>query len=183
MPDYLPERPVPNRLPDNSVASGKTPMKKAALAGALLIALPLLPWSGMSMHPANAQAQNAQDLEQVQCAEGDGWLECRAAAGDPLAMYRLGRNAYDKARVDGDFTEALQIGRKLAAEGDKNGKRLLKMVHLQLSWGNHKDYAQAYVWMVEDRNSGVDYLDKLIVNLSEKMTPQQLAEAKRQLGQ
>ena len=163
-------------------------MKKEALAGVFAIALMLLPWAGMLVHPANAQdnsarENDAQETEQIQCVEGEGWLECRAAAGDRLAMYRLGRDAYDKAQEDGDYTEALQMGRKLAAEGDKNGKRLLKMVHLQLSWGHHKDNVQAYVWMVEDRNSGIDYLDKLINNLSDKMTPQQLAEAKLKAGQ
>jgi hypothetical protein len=135
------------------------------------------------MYPAAAQQTNAQDPAEVQCAEGDGWLECKAAAGDRLAMYRLGRNAYEQARVDGDFTEALQMGRTLAATGDKNGARLLKMVHLQLSWGNHKDYVQAYVWMVEDQQAGVDYLDKLIRNLGDKMTPEQLAQARALAGQ
>lgn len=149
-------------------------MKMAALLGVFAMAL---------IHSALAQEKNAQVLEQEQCVEGDGWLECRAAAGDRLAMYRLGRSAYEQARQDGDFTQALQMGRKLAATGDKNGKRLLKMVHLQLSWGNHKDNVQAYVWMVEDRESGIDYLDKLINNLSDKMTPQQIVEAKRKAGQ
>jgi len=151
--------------------------KRTALAGvAIALALMQFPWSGQLIDPVHAQ-------EEVRCPEDDGWLECRAAAGDPLAMYRLGRTEYEKAREDGDFTEALQMGRKLAATGDKNGERLLKMVHLQLSWGHNKDYVQAYVWMVEDRNSGIDYLDKLINNLSEKMTPQQLAEAKQLAGQ
>ena len=150
-----------------------------------MLALALMPilWSGVLVHPAGAQEANAQAPNEVQCVEGDGWLECRAAAGDRLAMYRLGRNAYEQAREDGDFTEALQMGRKLAATGDKNGARLLKMVHLQLSWGNHKDDVQAYVWMVEDQQAGIDYLDKLIRNLGDKMTPEQLAQAKALAGQ
>ena len=134
------------------------------------------------MRPASAQENSVQATEQVQCVEGDGWLECRAAAGDRLAMYRLGRDAYEQARQDGDYTEALRMSRALAAEGDKNGKRLLKMVHLQLSWGRHNDNVQAYVCMVEDRNSGYEYLDKLIGDLSDKMTPQQLTQAKQKAG-
>ena len=57
------------------------------------------------------------------------------------------------------------------------------MTHLQLGWGNHKDYVQAYVWMVEDQQAGIDYLDNLISNLAGKMTPEQLAEAKDLAGQ
>lgn len=119
----------------------------------------------------------------AECPQGEGWLECRAAAGDRLAIYRLGRTAYEEARETGDFSEALRMGRELAYEKDKNGERLLKMVHLQLSWGNHKDYVQAYDWMVEDRQKGFDYLDKLIVNLAAKMTPEQLARAKELVGE
>jgi hypothetical protein len=134
---------------------------------------------GQLIQPVHAQ----QEPDQAQCVEGDGWLECRAAAGDHLAMYRIGRTEYEQARENGDFTEALQSGRKLAATGDKNGKRLLKMVHLQLSWGKHKDNVQAYVWLVEDEQAGIDYLDKLIRNLADKMTPEQLAQAKELAGQ
>ncbi len=147
-------------------------VKRTVLAGmAAMLALMQFPWSELLIHLAHAQ-------EEVQCVEGEGWLECRAAAGDRLAMYRLGRTAYDQAREDGDFTEALRRGRELAAQGDKNGERLLKMVHLQLSWGNHKDNVQAYVWLVEDQQAGIDYLDNLIRNLGNKMTPEQLAQAK-----
>ena len=151
---------------------------KAALASmALTLALMQSPWPGTLVHAVHAQ----EDAEQ--CVEGDGWLECRAAAGDRMAMYRLGRTAYEQAREDGDFTDALRRARELADQGDKNGARLLKMVHLQLGWGNHKDNVQAYVWMVEDRSAGRDYLDKLIQNLSEKLSPQQLARAKELAGQ
>ncbi len=119
----------------------------------------------------------------AECPQDEDWLECRAAAGDRLAIYRLGRTAYEEARETGDFSEALRMGRELAYEKDKNGERLLKMVHLQLSWGNHKDYVQAYDWMVEDQGRGFDYLDNLIGNLAEKMTPEQLARAKELAGE
>jgi len=160
------------------VISKVTHVKKIAVLGAtLVLALTQFPCSVQLIHPAHAQD------ESVQCVEGDGWLECRAAGGDRLAMYRLGRTAYEQARETGDFSEPLRIGRELVAQKDKNGERLLKMTHLQLSWGNHKDYVQAYVWMVEDQQAGSDYLDKLIRNLADKMTPEQLAEARELAGQ
>ncbi|NIO38891.1 MAG: hypothetical protein GTO41_01045 [Burkholderiales bacterium] len=137
------------------------------------LVLIITPWPRQAFYVAYAQAE-----EEVHCQQGEQWLECKAAAGDPLAKYRLGRTAYDNARETGDFSEPLRIGRELVAQNERNGKRLLKMTHLQLSWGNHKDYVQAYVWLVEDRESGIDYLDPLIRNLGDKMTPEQLARAK-----
>jgi hypothetical protein len=151
-------------------------LKRGALTAAVLVlALANFPWVSDGTRPVHAQ-------ETDDCPEGEGWLECKAAAGDPLAQYRLGRTAYDEARQTGDFSEALRIGRDLVAQDDRNGKRLLKMVHLQLSWGHHKDYVQAYVWMVEDKKAGLDYLDKLIGNLGDRMTPEQLAAAKKMTG-
>jgi len=151
-------------------------MKRVTVAGAaIVVALTIFPWSGEDTGSAYAQ-------EEANCPEGDGWLECKAAAGDPLALYRLGRMAYDEARETGDFSGALRIARELADQDDRNGKRLLKMVHLQLSWGNHNDYVQAYVWLVEDQKADTDYLDQLIGNLADKMAPEQLARAKALAG-
>ena len=45
----------------------------------------------------------------AECPSGENWLECRAAAGDKLAIYRLGRTAYEEARETGDFSEPLRI--------------------------------------------------------------------------
>jgi hypothetical protein len=123
------------------------------------------------------------ETPEAACPEGDGWLDCRAAAGDRMAVYRLGRTAYEGARESGDFSEALRLSRQLAAARDKNGERLLKMVHMQLGWGAHKDYVQAYVWLSEDMRGGSDYLDKWRRMLAEKMTAEQLEEAKSLAGE
>ncbi len=120
--------------------------------------------------------------EEPACPEGDGWLECRAKAGDRMAIYVLGRNAYETARESGDFSEALRLSRELAVTGDKNGERLLKMTQMQLGWGAHKDYVQAYVWLTEAIAGGSDYLVKWRAMLMEKMTPAQLAKAKELAG-
>lgn len=102
--------------------------------------------------------------------------------GDPGAMYAVGRNAYEAARSSGDFSEALDWARKLNAMGEKNGERLLKMVYLQLGWGAHRDYVQAYVWLSEGIVGGEDYLVKWRKTLAEKMTPEQIAAAKKRIG-
>lgn len=120
--------------------------------------------------------------DEAECPEGDGWLECKARTGDRLAIYRLGRTAYEEARESGNFAEALRLSRQLVGMDDKNGERLLKMVHMQLGWGAHTDYVQAYVWLSEDLASGDDYLDKWIKILAEKMTPEQLEQARALAG-
>lgn len=146
------------------------------------------PWIGIAMLVALASAPGIEGIatlaaaEETTCPEGDGWLECRAAAGDQRAIYRLGRTAYESARESGDFSEALRLSRQLAAAGDKNGERLLKMVHIQLGWGAHKDYVQAYVWLSEDMPGDDDYVGKWRNVLTEKMTPEQLEKAKSLAG-
>ncbi|HUU71271.1 MAG TPA: hypothetical protein VMW70_01500 [Burkholderiales bacterium] len=126
------------------------------------------------------EATAAEDS--IDCPEGDGWLECRAEAGDRYAIYRQGRTAYEEARESGDFSEALRLSRQLAATDDRNGARLLKMVHMQLGWGGHKDYVQAYAWLNEDAAAGIDYLDPWIRTLAEKMTAEQIQQAEHLTG-
>lgn len=148
-------------------------MKQSWVAIAVVLAFAPAFWPDAMLRAADAEE------EQAECPAGDGWLECRAQAGDRLAVYRLGRTAYEDARESGDFTEALRLARRLQATGDRNGERLLKMVYMQLGWGAHKDYVQAYVWMSEANAGGTEYLDKWRQMLAEKMTPQQLEEARK----
>ncbi len=130
----------------------------------------------------SSQAHGDEPAAPAECPKGEGWVECRAAAGDLLAIYRLGRTAYESARQSGDFSESLRLARQLNATGDKNGERLLKMVHLQLGWGTHKDYVQAYAWLVEDMGKDDEHLPKMLKQLAEKMTPEQLDRAKSLAG-
>ena len=126
------------------------------------------------------QARADEPPVEANCPRDEYWVACRAAAGDPLAIYRLGRTEYEKARESGDFTEALRLARQLNATKDKNGERLLKMVHLQLGWGGHKDFVQAYSWLVEDLPRDEEHIPKMLRQLAEKMTPEQISQAKAQ---
>lgn len=103
---------------------------------------------------------------------------CLAARGDTAAMYIVGRDAYERARGDGDFGPALAWARKLAAAGDKNGERLLKMTYIQLGSGAHRDLVQAYRWIEEGIAGGADYLVSWRRRLAEKMGPEELARAR-----
>ena len=119
---------------------------------------------------------------ETECPDGDQWLSCQAQKGDTAAMYTLGRRAYEKGRLSGDFTEALNWSRTLVSNQQKNGERLLKMVYLEFGWGNHKDLVQAYVWLSEAIDDGQDYLIPWRKMLAEKMSSEQLAEAKKRTG-
>jgi len=127
-------------------------------------------------------SERARAADESECPAGDGWLACQAQAGDPAAMYAVGRNAYEAGRTSGNFSQALDWARKLNATGDKNGERLLKMTYLQLGWGGHHDYVQAYVWLSEGIAGGDDSLVRWRKTLAEKMTPDQLAAAKKLAG-
>jgi len=148
-------------------------VERSIIALAISFALAVVPVaSGIS--PATAA--------ETHCPSEDDSAPCQTDKDDRVAVYVRGRNAYDTARTSGDFSEALALSRRLAAQGDKNGERLLKMVYLQLGWGAHRDYVQAYVWLSEGIASGADYLVRWRKILAEKMTSEQLAEAKKTAG-
>ena len=119
---------------------------------------------------------------ETQCPSEDYSAPCQEDKGERMALYAKGREAYDSARTSGDFSEALALSRQLAGQGDRNGERLLKMVYLQLGWGAHRDYVQAYGWLSEGIAGGADYLVRWRQILAEKMTSEQLAEAKKMAG-
>lgn len=143
----------------------------AALATAFLFAV-VIAAGGIS----------AATAAETQCSPEEDSAACQADMANRMAVYVQGRNAYDNARTSGDFSEVLALSRQLVAKGDKNGERLLKMVYLQLGWGAHRDYVQAYGWLSEGIAGGADYLVRWRQILAEKMTSDQLAEAKKMAG-
>ena len=149
-------------------------MKHSFTGISMVLALTAVVWAGAPLRLIAAGSN---------CPDGDSWIACQAQNGDPLAMYVMGRNAYDEARKTGDFTAPMNWARKVVAAGNPNGKRLLKMVHLQLGWAAHKDYVQAYVWLSEAIAGGDIYLVPWRKMLMEKMTPEQIAEAKKRAGE
>lgn len=148
-------------------------MKRWFAGLALLLALTFAPWAGGIGHVSAAESE---------CPAGNEWVPCQAQKGEPMAMYVMGRRAYEDARTAGDFTEALNWSRKLVAAHDENGERLLKMVYIQLGWGAHRDYVQAYVWLSEAIAAGDSYLVPWRNKLMQKMTAEQVAEAKKRAG-
>jgi hypothetical protein len=100
-----------------------------------------------------------------------------------LSLFVKGTDAYDKGRETGDLSEARSIARQLIDRKNKYGKRMMKQVYVQLALGVHKNYVEAYRWLQEaivneEKYTRVD-ITRLLDQLSEKMTPEQLAEAKK----
>lgn len=145
-------------------------MKPLRLVLALLVAMTLC-------HGAIVHA-TATDPD---CVSEADRIPCLAAQGDIMAMYVMGRRAYDAGRLDGDFTEALAWGQKVIKERRHTGKMLLKMVYLQLGTGVHRDYVQAHVWLREaiDSSEANLYLVPWLERLEAKMEPEQIERAKQ----
>lgn len=116
--------------------------------------------------------------------------EREADEAERIAIFVRARKGYEDARTSGDFSESLVLSRQLAAQGNRAAKGLLRMVYMQLGSGTHKDYVQAYVWLSEGIarsadypvKGGADFVSKWRKRLEEKMTPDQIAQAKKLAG-
>jgi len=101
-----------------------------------------------------------------------------------LATYIKAHDAYDRGRETGDLSEAYALAKELVANDDaKHGKGILRQIYIQAALGTHKNYVQAYRWVAEDIAAGASYkqlkMDKVLESIAQKMTPEQLAEAKK----
>ena len=102
-----------------------------------------------------------------------------------MELFIKGRDAFDRGRETGDFTEAHGYAAELMARQDlKHGKALMKFIYLQLGQGAHKNLVEAYRWVAADLAAGITYsrlpLERVLEQLAARMTPEQLDEAKRQ---
>ncbi len=105
-------------------------------------------------------------------------MECHAENGDGLAMYLVGRQAYEQGREDGDFSKAYKWAqRAMDAKFFPAAKMLYKMVHLQVGDGKHHDLVESHRWLTIAIDRGADYLVPWKPRLEARMTPEQLAEA------
>ncbi len=101
-----------------------------------------------------------------------------------LATFIKAHEAYDRGRETGDLSEAYKLAKELVANDDaKHGKGILRQIYIQAALGTHKNYVQAYRWVAEDVAAGTTYkqlrMDKILESIAQKMTPEQLAEAKK----
>jgi len=100
-----------------------------------------------------------------------------------MAMFIKGRDAFDRGREIGDFTEARGYALALIEDNDpRHGLALMKFIYVQLGLGVHKNLVEAYRWVSADIAAGTQYrrldLDRIRNQLERLMTPAQLEEAK-----
>jgi hypothetical protein len=101
-----------------------------------------------------------------------------------LGLFIKGREAYVRGRETGDLSEARSIALELLSRKDaKHGKILMKYIYMQVGQGVHKDLVESYRWVSSDLAAETSYsrldLERIRDRLIMKMTPEQLAEAKR----
>lgn len=98
--------------------------------------------------------------------------DCKNSKPYLIYLYTKGRDAYDAARISNNFTEAHEIALELLDRNERNGKRLFKMIIIQLASGNHKNMNEARQWIMDAIDRGVDYaplwLEKFERMLKEK---------------
>ena len=101
-----------------------------------------------------------------------------------IATYIKAHDAYDSGREIGDLSEAYALAKELVANDDaKHGRSILRQIFIQAALGTHKNYVQAYRWVAEEIAAGTSYkqlkMDKVLESIAQKMTPEQIAEAKK----
>jgi hypothetical protein len=101
-----------------------------------------------------------------------------------LDTYIRAHDAYDRGRETGDLSEAYALARELVANDDaKHGKSIIRQIYIQAALGTHKNLVESYRWVAADIATGASYkalkMDKVLESIAQKMTPEQLAEAKK----
>ena len=101
-----------------------------------------------------------------------------------LELFVKAHDAFDRGRETGDLTEARRYALELIARKDeRHGKTMMKYIYMQVGQGVHRNYVEAYRWIASDIAGGVSYkrldLERTRDLLAAKMTPEQLAEAKK----
>lgn len=101
-----------------------------------------------------------------------------------IRLFVQGRDAYERGRETGDFGEARRFALELIERKDaRHGKALMKYIYMQVAQGVHKDPVEAYRWVAADIAAGASYarlnLERVLEQLAAKMTPEQLAEARK----
>lgn len=137
--------------------------------------------SGLILSAALSHAPVRAEEDAFKCMAEDE-KEC-AQENANMQLFIEGRDAYDKGRETGDLSEARKIAKELVLRKNKYGKRMMKMIYMQLATGTHKNYVEAYRWVQEaiandEKYARLDF-NRVLEQLSAKMSPEQLAEVQK----
>ena len=169
-----------------------------------LLAFFILPYGyAPASPPIDISAENLQSL-QTQAAQGNAeaqnklgklyfrgqivppnnttareWFEKSAAQGNADAQYNIGF-LYDKAQED--YAEALEWYQKAAAQKHADAQYNLGLLYAY-GRGVPQDYVRAYMWWslaaAQSTGSAEESEESILDKLTRRMTPAQIAEAKR----
>jgi hypothetical protein len=101
-----------------------------------------------------------------------------------MDLFIKGRDAFDRGREIGDLSEAHGYAAALIERKDlKHGQALMKFIYIQCGLGGHKNQVQCYRWIAADIAAGAKYqrldLQRTLDQVAARLTPEQLAEAKK----
>jgi TPR repeat protein len=106
------------------------------------------------------------------------WFHMAALQGHGKAQYRLGV-LYEKGiGVPQNLKEALKWKRMAAAQGEARAQNHLGVKYAK-GKGVRKNYRNAYMWLCLAAMQGSRQASKNVDILIEKMTPEQLSDAKQ----
>jgi TPR repeat protein len=111
-------------------------------------------------------------------AKAARWFRKAAEQGNALAQYNLGICYKQGLGVPGDFAEAVKWLRKAAEQGDKKAQYKLGGFYAN-GQGVPRDYVRAHMWLNLAEVQGLKEAGSARDSVAEKMTPAQIAAAKK----
>jgi len=123
-------------------------------------------------------------------AEGDAFVcmeesqEICDYKNQNMDLFIKGRDAFDRGREVGDLSEARGYAGALIERKDlQHGQALMKFIYIQCGLGGHKNQVECYRWIATDIAAGAKYqrldLQRTLDQVAARLTPEQLAEAKK----
>jgi TPR repeat protein len=111
-------------------------------------------------------------------AEVARWFRRAHEQGDALAHFNLGHMYYRGQGVSQNYTEAVSWFRKAAEQGYAPAQTYLGLMYV-LGWGVQQDDVQAHKWWSFAATKGNKQAQKNLDNITQTITPAQLAEAQK----
>ena len=107
-------------------------------------------------------------------------LSEKAKAGDPAAEFELANAFFAGKEIPKDEAQGMALLERAARSGHPQAQ--FQMGQRTYGDGNHPEtYVAAYVWYAQAQRSGAQGADAKITELEGRMTPDQLAEARKQV--
>lgn len=102
----------------------------------------------------------------------------KAEEGDAQAQMELGSMYYMGGRMGMDLPKSAHWFRKAAEQGEVTAQSVLASMY-QWGWGVPKDHVLAFMWYSVAEAGGDQFSGSSLDDLAAKMTPSEIAEAKR----